>query len=94
MMLHRDVKLTFILSKGSHSLSHKCNRGLRPQLGHTRHDQKKNMKRTGWHSLHSVHMPSFHAQEMLLRGNIPHRTIVTGSMASRIIFNLSGFPLL
>jgi len=88
MMLHRDVKLTFILSKGSHSLSHKCNRGQRLLLGHTRHDQKKNMKRTSWHGLHPIHRSGFCAEEMLLRGNISDRTIVTGSIASRIVFNL------
>jgi hypothetical protein len=35
-----------------------------------------------------MHTSGFYAQEMLLRGNIPGRTIVTGSMASRIVFNL------
>jgi hypothetical protein len=86
MMLHRDVKLTFILRKGSHSLSHKCNRGLRTPEKRQRHDQKKNMKRTAWHILQPAHVPGFGKQEMLLRGNMSPRTIVTGFMAFRDYF--------
>jgi hypothetical protein len=46
------------------------------------------MKRTGWHSLQSMHTSGFCVEEMLLRGNISDGTIVTGSIASRIVFNL------
>jgi hypothetical protein len=59
LMRHACVKLAFMLPKGSHSLSHKCNRGICTGATDIRPDHKRNMNRTGWHAVRGLHVTHF-----------------------------------